>query len=149
MTDNPSCPKCGHHNALLLNAKDELECRDCNYKVRTLVYRQQIKTTRDRYEPVITIGTLRGYAAENGEDPDVAIKILKGFGHSVAPWTMLHAAAITADYPGKAEAHEQKRKAYAEAVLIEDGEMVEIEGILYRAKYMRPNCSDPVHFLPV
>lgn len=29
MADNPNCPKCGHHNALLRNSYGFLICRDC------------------------------------------------------------------------------------------------------------------------
>ena len=28
--DNPSCPYCGHYNALLTWSKEGLQCRDCN-----------------------------------------------------------------------------------------------------------------------
>ena len=101
-----------------------------------LTHGEQIRTTMDTYNPVITIGTAKGFEAEYGKDTD-----------KIEAWTTKHAAYITADYPGKANDLAEKREAYKNAVLVRNGDVVEIEGHIYTAKYNSPNVSDPITFV--
>lgn len=94
--------------------------------MKILAHKQQIRTTMDTYNPVIIVG------ADNTE-----------------AWTVKHAACLTADYPGKADDLAAKREAYINAVLVRDGEIVELEGHMYTAKYNSPNVSDPITFIRV
>jgi len=112
----------------------------------TLTHGQQIKTTRDRYEPVITVGTVEGCARKYNEDVAEQVAIALERGHEIA-WTYRHASCVESDYAGKAEAAAKRHADYAAAVLIEDGETVEIEGRTYKAVYAYTDMvSDPVHF---
>jgi hypothetical protein len=117
--------------------------------MKTLVHNQQIRTTRDRYEPEIKVGTVEGYSRKYQQDVEQAVKDALERGHALA-WTSKAAAFLVADYPGKAEASAKAHAAYEAAVLIEDGELVEIEGRKYKVVYAYTDMvSDPVHFKAV
>lgn len=51
---------------------------------------------------------------------------------------------LTADYPGKAEAHAKKWAEIAAAPLVETGDILEVDGVRYEARVVG-NYSDPVH----
>ena len=119
-------------------------------RTKTLTHGQQIRTLQDQYEPVITVGTVRGYAAEYGDDPDAAEERARGFGHTLV-WTSKHATWMTSDFRRKAERDSiwrRKHWAYVAAPVVEDGEIVEIEGNEYTVKYIGQQYADPVHFVP-
>jgi hypothetical protein len=94
----------------------------------------------------IKVGTCRGYAAQYNEDGEVSHARALTNGHDTA-WTNQAAACLTADYPGKHEALAAAAKATAEAVEIEHGQTVEIEGELFRVKVLGQRYSDPVKFI--
>jgi hypothetical protein len=123
--------------------------------MKTLVHDQQIKTRQDQYSPVITIGTIEGYAKERGADVQKALEQNEK-NAKANPWTKYDLAwasqsgtCLTADYPGKAEEMAKKAQAYKDAVMLENGEQVTIEGRDYTVKYTGPHFSDPIHFIPV
>jgi hypothetical protein len=119
--------------------------------MKKLTHRQQIRTTMDKYEPEIIVCSVEGCVRDRGGDPSLAYEkeIQRAEDCGTAAQTVFSnqsPACLTADYPGKAEAHAAKRAAYAAAVLIENGELVEIEGRVYKARYTRRDCCDPVIF---
>jgi hypothetical protein len=114
--------------------------------MKKLTHNQQIRTTRDRYEPTITVGTVEGSCLKYNDDIAETVKTTIERGHDLA-WTYRHAACIESNYDGKAEAAAKRHADYAAAVLLEDGELVEIEGRIYKAVYSyMDQVSDPVHF---
>ena len=113
--------------------------------MKHLTYGQQIKTNQDRYRPVITIFTVRGYAKQYGEDQENAYNQAKGNGHLLACGQM-HASILTDNYNGKDDDIKQKALAYENAPLIEDGEIVDIDGVKYITQY-KGQYSDCVHFI--
>jgi len=137
--------------------------------MKNLKHNDQIRRTDDEFSPVITIGTVAGMCRSDFErygevycwtddesvegwmekDIEKAIKIHelveRGRGHDIV-WANLHAACLTSNYPGKDEEMLKKREAYANAPVIEDGEIVIIEGRKMRTVYKRRTCSDCIHF---
>jgi len=117
--------------------------------MKVLVDNQQIRTTRDRYEPVITVGTIEGCCKKYGDNIQESVQMARLAGHDIA-WTYRHASCIESDYAGKAAATAKRHEDYQNAILIEDGDLVEIEGRRYNAVYAYMDMvSDPVHFKPV
>ncbi len=124
-------------------------------KVTVLTHLQQIRTTMDEFEPVVTVGTIEGCARTYNENPKNALarnSTHQGKNHHQEyplAWTHKGATCLTSNYPGKDEAMKVKHQSYLEAVLVTDGELVLIEGRAYRAKYLGMRYSDPVRFDPV
>jgi hypothetical protein len=114
--------------------------------MKTLKHNQEIRVSGfSKYANKITVGTARGYASEYGEDPEDSHRRATANGHSTA-WTNQKSSVLTADYPGKDEALNAVAKATAEAIKIEDGETVLIEGSTYVVKVAGERFSDPVLF---
>lgn len=123
--------------------------------IKTLHHGQQVKMQKNmfKYEPVVTVGTVEGYAREYREnEADAVARCLENQkarpydGHKLA-WTNKHAMCLTADYVGKTEHMIAARMAFADCVELIDGETVEIEGRNYTVKYLG-DYSDPIHFIP-
>lgn len=107
-----------------------------------------------KYRPVVTVGTVEGYAKQNNEDPDVAVarcvgNIAKhrGMGHCLA-WTNMAAAVITDNYKGKDADRAAAAARFDMATILTDGEIVEIEGRKYAIKYLG-HCANPIAFKPL
>jgi hypothetical protein len=114
----------------------------------TLSHNQQIRVASfSHLAQAITVGTIHGYAVQNGECPEVAMERAKKFGHEIA-WANQAPAVLTSDYAGKAEDLAAERAKRDAAVVIEDGEQVLIEGVVYKVRVMGERFSDPVHFIP-
>lgn len=115
---------------------------------KTLVHGQQVRVAGASWAQTITVGTVEGYAAQYNEDPVAAVKRESDRGHNLA-WTLLDAACLTSDYPGKAAAMAAKQAAFEAAPVLVDGQRVTIEGRRYTVKIMGLHYSDPIHFVPV
>ena len=117
--------------------------------MKTLTHNQQIRTDMDEYEPVNLVGTIEGNCIDYPND-DLAETTARcdenGWDKA---WVNKLGAILVADYPGKAAAHAKKHQAYVDATYVRDGERVSIEGREYIVKYVRPDVSDPVHFIAV
>jgi len=100
------------------------------------------------YTPKITVFTVEGYARKNKEDPAAAVKRAIENGHELTGTTG-GMSVMTDDYPGKAEAHAKALKETAAAPVLDNGELVEIEGRTYAVRLVGANYSDPIHFKPV
>lgn len=98
------------------------------------------------YAQRISVGTARGYSAEYNENQEEAHQRAISNGHATA-WTNQDAACLTADYPGKAEAHAAHLKEIAEAVELHNGQKVEIEGEIFAVRLVGSHVSDPIHFI--
>jgi hypothetical protein len=112
-----------------------------------LSHKQQIRVKG--FSPLankITVGTARGYAAQYQEDPEAAHTRALGNGHDTA-WTNQAASVMTSDYKGKQAELDAAAKATTEAVEIENGQLVEIEGETFLVKVFGERYSDPVHFI--
>ncbi len=117
--------------------------------MKILIDNQQIKTEMDKYSPVITVHTIEVFYSEmkySKEEAQEKIKKSIREGNSQA-WTNRHASVLTADYKGKAEVMRKKKEAYQNAILLLDGELVTIRGIVYKVKYGNINCAAPIHFM--
>jgi len=135
---------------------------------RTLTHGMQIRRTDDQYSPVIRVGTVAGMVRaefnQSGEafcytdEPkaswmesnlDKAIEsretVTRERGHDLY-WANLQAACLTSDYPGKDAEMKKKREDYESAPIVEDGEIVILEGRLVKVQYNNPNCSDCIVF---
>ena len=99
-----------------------------------------------KYAQRISVGTARGYSAEYNENQEEAHQRAISNGHATA-WTNQDAACLTADYPGKAEAHAARLKEIAEAVELHNGQKVEIEGEIFAVRLVGSHVSDPIHFI--
>jgi hypothetical protein len=114
--------------------------------MKTLQHNQEIRVNGfSALAQKITVGTSRGYAAQYNEDPEEAHNRTLRNGHQTA-WANQEASALTSDYPGKHEALDAAAKATAEALEIRDGELVLIEGEIFRVKVLGERYADPVHF---
>ena len=100
----------------------------------------------DKYQPVITVGSVEGYAKEYNDNVTEAVERAMGFGHDLA-WTNKHGAMITSDYEGKEQRLNEKAEKYSNSIIIEDGQKVIIEGREYTTKYIGINFADPIHFI--
>ena len=109
---------------------------------------QQIRTSMDKYRPEIFVHSVEGCSRKYNEDANAAYAKAKELGHQTA-WTLKMPACLTADYPGKAAKLAADKAAYEAAVLIENGEIVEIEGRTYKTVYTGIQFSDPVKFIEV
>ena len=98
------------------------------------------------------VNTARAYAILNERCPDKAEKACREFGHDVV-WTMYSGGTLMADGPAK-DAHYAKLDSdFKRAMILEDGDAVEIEGKSYTVKFNRGNTgefpvnSDPIRFV--
>jgi len=112
--------------------------------MKTLKHKQQIKTTMDQYSPVITIGTVVGCAKDRGENIADAVLRCSQNGDDLVFTTKQ--GTVLQSYYNDAEIA-RKRGTYENAPLLIDGEIVEIESMRYRVKYMGIRYCDPVHFI--
>lgn len=132
-------------------------------KVIKLESGQQIKTPHDTYSPVIKICTSKAFSTDGtyigpeGKWMDEKIPFhFEGWKIWEANcgrdwkkqylWSNRHAACITSDYPGKAAEMEIKREQYEEAVLLDDGDIVEVDGMLFEVFVVKRVVSDQVQF---
>jgi hypothetical protein len=93
----------------------------------------------------ITVCTLEATAAKFGETVAGSEAIDRKFGRVTQyAWTMQHAGVLSADYPGKAEAHAKKWAEIEAAPVVGDGDIVVVDGVDYLAKVLG-DYSDPVH----
>ena len=105
----------------------------------------------DKYTQRITVGTVRGYEAEHGEkyklqvDPEAAHRLAVERGQ-VTTWTNQDCAVLSADYPGKAEAHAKVLAEIAASVILQNGQQVIIEGETFTVRLAGDRYSDPIHF---
>jgi hypothetical protein len=117
--------------------------------MKKLIDGQQIRTDMDKYRPEIFVKSIEGYRRSRNASPEevaASYEKTKNDGHPTA-WTFQSPACITADYPGKAAKLAADKAAYEAADLVKNGEIVEIEGRLYRTVYMGIQYSDPVKFM--
>lgn len=117
------------------------------YTPLTLVHGQEVRGKGFQYAQKITVGTITGSALKYGDDPLESIDRAKKFGHPLEPWTNQSPAVMTADYPGKAEEHAAKLAATAASPELENGQLVEIEGCIYKVKLLGQQYSDPIAFV--
>jgi|ETNvirnome_2_300_1030623.scaffolds.fasta_scaffold01000_10 hypothetical protein len=119
--------------------------------VKELKDNQQVRTEMDKYSPVITIGTVKAFIKKMAKgdlvkEQELIDRCNKRRENAV--WSNKHGTCLTADYAGKAEDMEKKREAYKNAILLIDGELVKVDGEIYKVKYTNPRVSDPIHFIP-
>ena len=70
-----------------------------------------------------TVGTVRGSSLRSGDDPDVGEMQARSMGHELY-WINQEAAMLCSD-PGY---YEGERKRWANAAILKEGEIVELEG---------------------
>jgi len=116
--------------------------------MKKLIDGQQIRTSMDKYQPEIYVSSIEGFSRKYDEDTQAAYATAVERGHQTA-WTHKMPACLTADYPGKAAKLAADKAAYEAAVLVENGEIVEIEGRTYKTVYTGIQFSDPVKFVEV
>lgn len=121
--------------------------------MKILVAKQQVKTVYDKYQPVITIGTVKEMVTGNMYSDDFNwddfTKKELSFGRDARDqyaWGLLHGSMICSNYKGKDRDMEIKRQSYEDAVLIEDGESVIIDGNVFVATVLAGDYSDKIHF---
>lgn len=143
-------------------------------KVLTLTHNQQVRVPALRYASKIVILTLSGFYAEHRakygnverDFPHATEEGLEWLKKAEAmtiedydqdqrnkggalPTSMQSPSVLCADYPGKAERLAKERAEEAAAPVLEDGQVVEIDGKLWTVKVGRVGTCDPVHFFPV
>lgn len=117
-----------------------------------LIHNQEIRVKGFKYANKITVSTVRGWAASKYQSTEASIEEevsrAKALGHDMV-WALQEAAALTENYPGKAEELARKAAATAAASEVADGDIVEIEGRTYKVRVMGEQYCDPVHFIRV
>jgi hypothetical protein len=111
--------------------------------MKTLTHRQFVRMENWSMQEAFEVGTLEGYAAENKEDIAKALERAIRNGHDLA-WTINCGTVIT-NTRGYYEREEAKK---ANAVVLCEGEAVQIEGRQYKVKVMGKQYADPIHFIP-
>jgi hypothetical protein len=101
-----------------------------------------------RYANKITIGTARGYASRYNEDPEAAHNDCLKRGHETA-WAIQKSSALTADYAGKAEDLEKELQEIRDSVILDNNQLVTIEGETFKVRLAGERYSDPIHFVRI
>lgn len=133
-------------------------------KIIKLTAGTQVKTPYDEYQPVIEIGTVSDFHKDGMYyDDNGACDFENKRPFSIEPWKKREAncgrdwkknyvwanrraACLTANYPGKAAEMERKRQAYEDAVVLDDGDIVEVDGMLFEVFCIKRIVSDQIHF---
>jgi hypothetical protein len=116
--------------------------------------RVRLATWAHPYDRVtVEVGTARGYAAEYREDGEEAHQRALSRGHDTA-YTVHVGSALLGSASARQAQREREDANLAQAVLLADGDEVEIEGEAFRVRVMPGNLtqvrnSDPIHFVRV
>jgi hypothetical protein len=89
--------------------------------------------------------TLAGYVAKTNRDLAPARARAIANGHDLA-WCINSGTCLYGDKAAGARALAQEAAELASAVIVADGEQVQIDGELYTVKVMGQRYSDPIHF---
>ena len=117
-------------------------------KTINLNNRDQVKTNQDRFDSKFIVGSVEGYNRRR-ETSEEELERAIGFKHDLA-WINMLGASLTADYKGKAEDLRKEREAYANAIVLNEGDHVIIEDREYAVKIL-PNhesYSDGIQLVP-
>jgi hypothetical protein len=94
---------------------------------------------------LIQVRTVRGFAADNGEAPETAYANCRKLGHATA-WTSQQPSVLTDYYAGKMKELAEERQAIRESVILDDGQLVIIEGETFKVRLAGDQFCDPIHF---
>ena len=110
--------------------------------------RDQVKTNQDKFDSEFIVGSIEGQRMGK-ETSEKALQRAIGFKHDLA-WINMLGASLTADYKGKAEDMRKEREAYANAIVLDEGDHVIIEGREYTVKILanHENYSDGIQLVP-
>ena len=98
-----------------------------------------------QYAKKIRVRTARGSAHECNSDPEEAHEHCLMRGHDTA-WANQKPAMLTADYAGKAEELEKERQEIRDSVILDNKQLVIIEGETFKVLLAGDQYSDPIHF---
>ena len=109
-----------------------------------LVHGQRVRTMTSTWVNDITVGTIEGYGPDHHEALERAIRL----GYPLA-WTINPGGGIVPNGVfGKHEVIEAEKKAHETFQILNDDDVVEIEGRFYTVKIMDMQYSEPIHFVP-
>lgn len=116
--------------------------------ITTLNYNDQVKTSSDKYETVFKVGSVEGYHGK-WETSEEALERSIGLRHPLA-WVNASGACITSDYEGKSEDLRKASEDYKNAILINDGDHVIVEGREYTVRVLarHESYSDGIKLVP-
>lgn len=103
------------------------------------------------YANKITIRTVRGLAKEAGASDEAAEESYancREFKHATA-WTYQQPSILTDHYAGKAEELEKERQEIRDSVILDNNQLVSIEGETFKVRLAGERFSDPIHFIRV
>lgn len=117
-----------------------------------LTYEQPIRLASWTSPSYATVFSVEGYARKSGADPEkwVAMELSRGRGLAAS---IAKSAAIVGGEYGQ-QYYAQERAKAGSAVTLAEGDLVRIEGRVYRTKVAwgndgtSPKNSDPIHFTP-
>lgn len=92
--------------------------------------------------------TARGYATKNGEDAETAHARAAGFGHDTC-WTYSSGGTLVDSKAYRDAMRAAEDAAFAASVVVEHGQLVEIEGVAYRVHVNHGNTRKPANSNPV
>ena len=117
-------------------------------KTINLNNRDQVKTNQDKFDSKFIVGSVEG-SIRGRETAEEALERAIGFKHKLA-WVNMLGASLTADYKGKAEDMRKEREAYANAIVLDEGDHVIIEGREYTVKILakHESYSDGIQLIP-
>jgi hypothetical protein len=117
-----------------------------NLSAVRLKYGQAVRgNTFPRWTQRIGVYSVRGYAASYGESGEEAIERAKRNGHELA-FTVQDPTVISNDYAGKAEKLAALEAEIESAPVLCEGDLVEIEGLLYKSRLIGADYSSPIKF---
>lgn len=111
----------------------------------TLIHSDQVRTNSDKYRTKFTVGTVEGYCHNIPNALERAVNNR----HELA-WINASGSCITSDYEGKSEDLRKERDAYENAIVLEQGDRVIVEGREYTVKILpnHENYSDGIKLVP-
>jgi hypothetical protein len=97
---------------------------------------------------LIQVRTIRGLAFDEGKDPEAAHADCRKLGHATA-WTSQKPSVLTDHYAGKMQELAMERQAIRDSVILDNNQLVTIEGETFKVRLAGERYSDPIHFVRI
>jgi len=112
--------------------------------MKKLKHNQRVKIEKSEWFDEIYVKTLKGFCGDDNERYCRAVS--RG---DYEAWSFKYPLCLTANYAGKDNETALKKDSFDNAVLIVDGEKVDIEGQIFIVKVNGLKYSDPISFVRV
>jgi len=118
--------------------------------MKTLYNDEQVRMNEFKFRTQVFVGTTKAFIEKTfaGDEERIKIEIEKAKDEKQV-WTYRSPSVLTANYPGKEKEMEMKKARYFASVVLENDEVVMVDGKEYRVKLVGEQYSDPIHFIKV